>query len=149
MANSKITWTIIDEAPALATYSLLPILKAFSKSSGIEFEETDISLSGRIIANLTEHLNDGQRIPDHLSALGDLVKTPGANVIKLPNISASISQLKSAIKELQDQGYALPEFPEDLKPKKKKIRSQYAKVLGSAVNPVLREGNSGLRPRFP
>lgn len=146
MANSTITWTIIDEAPALATHSLLPILRKFTKSSQIEFEERDISLSGRIIANLSDQLKPEQRIDDHLSYLGSLVKTPGANVIKLPNISASISQLKAAIKELQSQGYDLPEFPEDPdSDMDKKIRSQYAKVLGSAVNPVLREGNSDRR----
>ncbi|MEK6790527.1 MAG: NADP-dependent isocitrate dehydrogenase [Deltaproteobacteria bacterium] len=144
--SEKIIYTAIDEAPALATYSLLPVIKAFTKAAGIEVETRDISLSGRIIANFPENLTEGQRIPDELTALGELAKRPEANIIKLPNISASIPQLKAAIKELQSLGYKVPDYPEDPKnDADKEIKARYGKVLGSAVNPVLREGNSDRR----
>jgi isocitrate dehydrogenase len=146
MKTAKITWTKVDEAPALATYSLLPIIKSFTRGSGIEFELSDISLAGRIIANFPENLSEEQKIEDHLSLLGDLVKTPGSNVMKLPNISASIPQLQSAIKELQDKGYDIPDYPEEPKnDEEKALQARFAKILGSAVNPVLREGNSDRR----
>ena len=146
MPTQKIVWTKIDEAPALATYSLLPIVKAFLKGSGVEVETSDISLAGRIIANFPEGLSEAQRLPDNLARLGELALKPEANIIKLPNISASVPQLKAAIKELQSQGYKLPDYPEDPKtPAEKEARERYAKVLGSAVNPVLREGNSDRR----
>jgi isocitrate dehydrogenase len=146
MTNSKIYWTKTDEAPHLASYSLLPILKAYLQGSGIEVEEADISLAGRIVANFPEKLKDEQKIPDWLTKLGELAKTPEANIIKLPNISASIPQLQAAIKELQWKGYAIPDFPEDPKTDEEKaLRKRFAKVLGSAVNPVLREGNSDRR----
>ena len=142
----KIIYTETDEAPALATYSLLPIIKAFTKVCGIEVEKRDISLSGRIIANFPENLSESQRIPDELTALGVLAKTPEANIIKLPNISASIPQLKTAIKEIQGIGYNVPDYPDDPQnDAEKDIKARYAKVLGSAVNPVLREGNSDRR----
>ncbi|MCP4521604.1 MAG: NADP-dependent isocitrate dehydrogenase [Cytophagales bacterium] len=143
---SKIIYTITDEAPALATYSFLPIVKAFTAPSGVTVETRDISLSGRILANFPEYLTDEQKIGDALAELGELAKTPEANIIKLPNISASIPQLTAAIKELQAKGYALPEFPADPQTDEEKaIKAKYAKVLGSAVNPVLREGNSDRR----
>lgn len=146
MKNAKIIWTEIDEAPALATYSLLPIIQAFTKGTGVEVETSDISLAGRIIANFPENLTESQRIPDNLAQLGELALKPEANIIKLPNISASIPQLKAAIKELQDHGYKVPDYPEDPKnDAEKEIQTRYAKVLGSAVNPVLREGNSDRR----
>ncbi len=142
----KIIYTKTDEAPALATYSFLPIIKAFAAPSGIAVELRDISLPGRIIANFPENLTEDQKIPDELSALGALAKTPEANIIKLPNISASIPQLKAAIKELQEKGYNLPDYPGEPKNEiEKEIKTRYAKVLGSAVNPVLREGNSDRR----
>ncbi|WP_027389138.1 NADP-dependent isocitrate dehydrogenase [Chrysiogenes arsenatis] len=144
--NATIIWTEIDEAPALATYSLLPIVQAFSKDSGISVEMRDISLSGRIIANFPDFLTKEQQIPDFLQQLGEISVTPEANIIKLPNISASIPQLQEAIKELQGKGYKLPDYPEDPKTDEEKaIKERYAKVLGSAVNPVLREGNSDRR----
>ena len=147
MADYKIIWTKIDEAPALATYCLLPIVNAFSKGTGIEFETKDISLAGRIIANFPERLTDEQRIPDYLEELGQLAKTPEANIIKLPNISASVPQLQAAIKELQNRGYDIPDYPEEPKTEEEKeLQKRFAKVLGSAVNPVLREGNSDRRP---
>jgi isocitrate dehydrogenase len=143
---SKIIYTITDEAPALATLSLLPIIKAFTASSGIDIETRDISLAGRIIANFPNYLTEEQRIGDALAELGDLAKTPEANIIKLPNISASVPQLQAAIKELQAKGYALPDYPEQASTdEEKEIKATYAKVLGSAVNPVLREGNSDRR----
>ncbi len=146
MATQKIIYTEIDEAPALATRSLLPILQAYTKDSGVSFEKMDISLSGRIIANFPESLSEDQKIPDYLSELGRLVKEPGTNVIKLPNISASIPQLKEAIKELQEKGYNIPDYPEEPKTAaEKELHARFAKVLGSAVNPVLREGNSDRR----
>jgi len=144
--GSKIIWTKIDEAPALATYCLLPIVKSFTKGTGIEIEQKNISLVGRIIANFPDHLTDEQKIPDYLTELGEIARTPKANIIKLPNISASIPQLKEAIKELQTKGYKIPDYPEEPKnEEEKKIKERFAKVLGSAVNPVLREGNSDRR----
>jgi isocitrate dehydrogenase len=142
----KILYTLTDEAPALATYSLLPIIKAFTDSAGVIVETRDISLSGRIIATFPEFLKESQRINDALTELGEIAKTPEANIVKLPNISASIPQLKAAIKELQLQGYALPDYPDDPKNEEEKnIKSKYDKIKGSAVNPVLREGNSDRR----
>ena len=144
--STTIFYTKTDEAPALATYSFLPIVKAFTSPAGIAVEETDISLAGRIIANFPEYLTDEQKTGDALNELGQLATTPEANIIKLPNISASIPQLKAAIKELQAKGYAIPDYPEDAKTDEEKHnKAQYAKVLGSAVNPVLREGNSDRR----
>jgi len=146
MITEKIIYTKIDEAPALATRSLLPILKAFTKNSGITFEPWDISLAGRIIANFPDNLNDDHKIPDYLSMLGDMAKTSVANIIKLPNISASIPQLKEALEELKTKGYDLPDYPEEPKNEEEKaLQARFAKVLGSAVNPVLREGNSDRR----
>lgn len=146
MTTSKIIYTITDEAPALATHSLLPIVKAFTGVCGIGVETRDISLAGRVLANLPESLTAEQRIGDHLAELGELAKTPEANIIKLPNISASIPQLTATIKELQSQGYDLPDFPEEPQnDAEREIKAKYAKVLGSAVNPVLREGNSDRR----
>jgi isocitrate dehydrogenase len=148
--TQSIIYTHTDEAPALATYSLLPVIKAFTASSGVNFETKDISLSGRIIANFPERLTDAQRQPDALAELGELAKSPEANIIKLPNISASIPQLKDAITELQAHGYDLPDFPEEPStPEEEDVKSRYAKVLGSAVNPVLREGNSDRRVAGP
>ncbi|ABC81997.1 NADP-dependent isocitrate dehydrogenase [Anaeromyxobacter dehalogenans] len=144
--TSTIIWTEIDEAPALATYSLLPIVQAFTKGTGVDVQTRDISLSGRIIAAFPEQLTEAQRIPDYLAQLGELTQSPDANIIKLPNISASIPQLKEAIKELQGKGYAVPDYPEAPKDEAEKaVQARYAKVLGSAVNPVLREGNSDRR----
>lgn len=146
MANAKITWTKTDEAPALATYSLLPIVKAFTKAAGVELEVRDISLAGRILANFPEKLSASQKVSDDLSYLGQLVLQKEANVIKLPNISASVPQLKAAIAELKSQGYDIPDYPEEPKTEEEKaIKARYAKVLGSAVNPVIREGNSDRR----
>ncbi|WP_153112182.1 NADP-dependent isocitrate dehydrogenase [Propionivibrio limicola] len=146
MATSKIIWTEIDEAPALATYSLLPIVQAFTKGTGVEVEKCDISLSGRILACFPERLTPEQRMADNLAGLGALATTPEANIIKLPNISASVPQLKAAIKELQEKGYNLPDYPEaPQNDEEKAIQDTYSKVLGSAVNPVLREGNSDRR----
>lgn len=147
MSNQpKIIYTITDEAPMLATHSFLPIVKAFSKPANITIETRDISLAGRILANFPEFLNENQKIADALTELGQLATTPEANIIKLPNISASVPQLKEAIAELQSQGYAIPNFPEEPQNEEEKtIKAKYAKVLGSAVNPVLREGNSDRR----
>jgi isocitrate dehydrogenase len=146
MAKSKILYTITDEAPMLATFSFLPIVKAFTAPAGVEVETRDISLASRIISNLSEFLKDDQKVSDDLSELGALAVKPEANIIKLPNISASVPQLVAAIKELQDKGYALPDYPQDAKTDAEKdIKAKYAKVLGSAVNPVLREGNSDRR----
>jgi isocitrate dehydrogenase len=143
---SKIIYTYTDEAPMLATYSLLPIIQAFSKSAGIEVETRDISLAGRILAHFPEFLKPEQQLGDHLAELGELALMPEANIIKLPNISASVPQLKAAIKELQSQGFMVPDFPEEPKnDTEKDIKARYGKVLGSAVNPVLREGNSDRR----
>ncbi len=142
----KITWTKIDESPALASYSLLPVVQAFTRGTGIEVETSDISLVGRIIANFPDNLTDAQKIPDGLAQLGELAKTPEANIIKLPNISASIPQLQAAIKELQDKGYDIPDYPEEAgNDAEKELQARFAKVLGSAVNPVLREGNADRR----
>lgn len=146
MSKVKIVWTKIDEAPALATYSLLPIMRAFTKDADIEIELRDISLAGRVIALFPEYLREDQRIPDELSYLGELVFKPEANIVKLPNISASIPQLIDTIKELQSKGYNLPDFPEDPKTDEEKaIRDRYMKAVGSVVNPVLRQGNSDRR----
>ena len=146
MTNSKIIYTITDEAPALATYSFLPIVEAFTKAAGVSVETRDISLAGRILANFSEYLKDDQKVDDALQELGVLAKSPEANIIKLPNISASIPQLIEAVSELQSKGYAIPDFPANPQTDQEKtIRAQYAKVLGSAVNPVLREGNSDRR----
>ena len=143
---SKIIYTKIDEAPALATYSLLPIIQAFTSGSGIKLETRDISLAARILAAFPDQLTAEQQMPDHLAELGELTQSPEANIIKLPNISASVPQLQAAIRELQDQGYALPNFPEDPQNEEEvSVKNRYAKVLGSAVNPVLREGNSDRR----
>ncbi len=142
----SIIYTKVDEAPALATYSFLPVIKAFTEPAGVAVDTRDISLAGRIIANFPDKLTTIQQQPDDLAELGRLAKTPEANIIKLPNISASIPQLKAAIKELQGQGYDLPEYPEDPQnDAEREIKSRYGKVLGSAVNPVLREGNSDRR----
>ncbi|MBI9071391.1 MAG: NADP-dependent isocitrate dehydrogenase [Melioribacteraceae bacterium] len=144
--TNKIIWTKIDEAPALATYSLLPIVKSFTKGTGVEVETKDISLAGRIIANFPDNLTEEQRISDYLTELGNLAKTPDGNIIKLPNISASIPQLQAAIKELQEKGYDIPNYPEEaITDEEKKLQKRFSKVLGSAVNPVLREGNSDRR----
>ena len=144
--SSQIIYTKIDEAPALATHSLLPILRAFTKGSGIELDSWDISLTGRIIANFPEKLTEEQKIPDYLAMAGKLCLEPSANIIKLPNISASIPQLKAAISELQDKGYDIPDYPDDpANDQQREIFTRFSKVLGSAVNPVLREGNSDRR----
>jgi isocitrate dehydrogenase len=146
----KIIYTKTDEAPALATASLLPIIKAYAKTAGVDVETKDISLAGRIIATFPDHLTSSQKQTDALAELGALAKTPEANIIKLPNISASIPQLVAAIKELQSQGYKIPDYPQDPKSEdEKKIKARYAGVLGSAVNPVLREGNSDRRVAVP
>ncbi|MBT8106691.1 MAG: NADP-dependent isocitrate dehydrogenase [Gammaproteobacteria bacterium] len=143
---STIIYTKTDEAPMLATYSLLPIIKAFTDAAGINVETRDISLAGRILANFPENLGEEQRIGDHLAELGNLAKTPDANIIKLPNISASIPQLVAAIAELQSRGYDIPDYPEEpANDEERSVRDRYARVLGSAVNPVLREGNSDRR----
>ena len=144
--GSYIIYTKTDEAPALGTYSLLPIVQAFTKHAGIELKEWDISLSGRIIANFPDKLTNDQKIPDYLTMAGELCLDPIANIIKLPNISASIPQLKSAIKELQDKGYDIPDYPDEPQnDEERDVFNTYSKVLGSAVNPVLREGNSDRR----
>ena len=146
MTDSTIIYTHTDEAPALATYSFLPVVQAYASQAGVTVETRDISLAGRIIAVFPEYLAEDQRIPDALAELGELAKTPAANIIKLPNISASIPQLKAAIAELQGQGYALPDYPDDPKTdEEREIRARYDKIKGSAVNPVLREGNSDRR----
>jgi isocitrate dehydrogenase len=146
MSTPKIIYTITDEAPALATHSLLPIVQGFTRAAGVTVETRDISLAGRILAAFPEHLTPGQRQNDDLAELGQLATTPAANIIKLPNISASIPQLKAAIKELQQQGFPVPDYPEDPQnDAEQALKARYAKVLGSAVNPVLREGNSDRR----
>ncbi|MFJ4093188.1 NADP-dependent isocitrate dehydrogenase [Kitasatospora sp. NPDC089913] len=146
MTDSTIIYTHTDEAPALATYSFLPVVQAYASTAGVKVETRDISLAGRIIASFPERLTEDQRIGDALAELGALAKTPGANIIKLPNISASIPQLKAAVAELQAQGYALPDYPDDPRTDEDKdVRARYDKVKGSAVNPVLREGNSDRR----
>jgi len=142
----KLTWTKTDEAPALASYALLPILQSYFKGTGVEIETADISLAGRIVANFPERLRDDQKIPDELTRLGKLAKTPDANIIKLPNISASIPQLREAIAELQGKGYDIPDYPEaPSTDEARALQARFAVVLGSAVNPVLREGNSDRR----
>ncbi|MFG2907133.1 NADP-dependent isocitrate dehydrogenase [Kitasatospora sp. NPDC048286] len=146
MTDSTIIYTHTDEAPALATYSFLPVVQAYASTAGVRVETRDISLAGRIIASFPERLTEAQRIGDALAELGELAKTPGANIIKLPNISASVPQLKAAVAELQAQGYALPDYPDDPQTDEDKdVRARYDKVKGSAVNPVLREGNSDRR----
>ncbi|NNM70102.1 MAG: NADP-dependent isocitrate dehydrogenase [Gallionella sp.] len=146
MTSHEIIYTMVDEAPALATYSLLPIVQAFTKAAGVAVETRDISLAGRILANFPEHLDAHQKIADELTELGALTLKPEANIIKLPNISATPPQLKAAIKELQSQGYDIPDYPDDPQnDAEKTIKARYGKVLGSAVNPVLREGNSDRR----
>ena len=145
--TAKITWTKVDEAPALATYALLPVLKAFTKGTGVEMAIADISLAGRTIANFPDNLTDEQKVPDYLTQLGELVTTPEGNIIKLPNISASIPQLQAAIKELQEKGYTIPTYPEEPKnDEEKALQERFSVVLGSAVNPVIRQGNSDRRP---
>ncbi|MES3006460.1 MAG: NADP-dependent isocitrate dehydrogenase [Pseudomonadota bacterium] len=147
---STIIYTITDEAPALATYSLLPIIRTFTAPAGVNVDTRDISLAGRIIANFSDSLTPAQRQSDALAELGELAQTPEANIIKLPNVSASIPQLQAAIKELQAHGYAVPDYPEDARTEtEKEVKARYAKVLGSAVNPVLREGNSDRRVAAP
>jgi len=146
MKTHKIIYTMVDEAPALATYSLLPIVQAFTKAAGVTVETRNISLAGRILANFPEHLTEHQKIADELSELGQLTLTPEANIIKLPNVSATPPQLKAAIKELQSQGFNIPDYPDEPQnDAEKTIKARYSKVLGSAVNPVLREGNSDRR----
>ena len=141
---SQIIYTKIDEAPALATHSLLPILRAFTKGSGIELAAWDISLTGRIIANFPDKLTDEQKVPDYLTMSGELCEDPAANIVKLPNISASIPQLKGAIKELQDKGYDIPDYPDvPATDQERELHVRFSRVLGSAVNPVLREGKIG------
>ena len=143
---ATIIYTLTDEAPMLATYSFLPVVQAFASSAGVDVETRDISLAGRILALFPDHLTEEQRIGDALTELGELATTPEANIIKLPNISASMPQLKAAVKELQSQGYALPDYPDDPQTDEdREIRSRYDRVKGSAVNPVLREGNSDRR----
>lgn len=147
MTTSTISWTKTDEAPLLATYAFLPIVRAFSRGTGIEVELRDISLAGRIIANFPDNLSEDQKIPDDLAALGELAQKPEANIIKLPNISASIPQLVAAVKELQSKGYNIPDFPEEPRTEEEKVlRERFSVCLGSAVNPVLRQGNSDRRP---
>jgi isocitrate dehydrogenase len=146
MTTHKIIYTMVDEAPALATYSLLPVIQAFTKAAGVAVETRDISLAGRILANFPENLTASQKIADELTELGQLTLKPEANIIKLPNVSATPPQLKAAIKELQSQGFNVPDYPEDPQnDAEKTIKTRYGKVLGSAVNPVLREGNSDRR----
>src|SRR3954454_2314605 len=144
--SAPIIYTHTDEAPLLATYSFLPVIQAYAAKAGVVVETRDISLAGRIIAGFPERLAEDQRIDDALAELGELAKRPEANIIKLPNISASIPQLKAAIKELQEQGYDLPAYPDDPKTdEERQTRARYDAVKGSAVNPVLREGNSDRR----
>src|ERR1700684_3156567 len=146
MPNLEIMWTKVDEAPALATFSLLPIVEAFVGAAGVSVKLKDISLAGRILASVSDKLPPAQRVNDELTELGELATKPEANIIKLPNISASIPQLKAAIKELQGKGYNVPDYPDNATTEAEKdIKSRYAKVFGSVVNPVLREGNSDRR----
>lgn len=147
MSTATIIWTKIDEAPALATRALLPIVRAFARGTGVEVETRDISLAGRILAAFPDRLREDQRVPDHLAALGALARTPDANIVKLPNISATVPQLRAAVAELQGRGFDVPDYPEEPADEHERaIRARYAAVLGSAVNPVLREGNSDRRP---
>ncbi|MFM2120045.1 MAG: hypothetical protein RL722_1513, partial [Pseudomonadota bacterium] len=144
--KSKIIYTLTDEAPLLATYSFLPIIRSFTGAAGIQVETSDISVAARILANFPEYLSEEQRVPDTLAELGKLTLRPEANIIKLPNISASIAQLKAAIKELQGKGYKIPDYPENPQTAEEKaLKARYSKCTGSAVNPVLREGNSDRR----
>ena len=146
MSNLEIMWTKVDEAPALATYSLLPIVEAFVGAAGVSVKLKDISLAGRILANFPDKLTPAQRINDELAELGELAMRPEANIMKLPNISASIPQLKAAIKELQGKGYDVPDYPDNpTTDAEKEIKARYGKVFGSVVNPILREGNSDRR----
>src|SRR5436853_3803619 len=146
MSDLEIVWTKVDEAPGLATFSLLPIVEAFVGAAGVSMKLKDISLAGRIIANFPEKLTPAQRINDELTELGELATKPEANIIKLPNISGSIPQLKAAIKELQGKGYNVPDYPDNATTDAEKdIKARYGKVFGSVVNPVLREGNSDRR----
>ncbi len=146
MPDSTIIYTHTDEAPALATYSLLPVIQAYASTAGVRVETRDISLAGRIIAGFPEWLEEDQRIGDALAELGELAETPEANIIKLPNVSASGPQLKAAVAELQSHGYALPDYPDDPKTDDERdVRARYDRVMGSAVNPVLRQGNSDRR----
>jgi len=150
MSDLEIVWTKTDEAPALATFSLLPIVEAFVGTAGVTMKLKDISLTGRILANFPEKLTQAQRINDELAELGQLAMRPEANIIKLPNISASVPQLKAAIKELQDKGYAVPDYPEaSATPEETEIRAKYSKAIGSVANPVLRQGNSDRRAPLP
>ena len=142
----RIIYTLTDEAPALATHSLLPIIETFAGAAGVEVVPSDISLAGRILAQFPDRLDEEQRVPDALAELGELARTSDANIIKLPNISASVPQLKAAIAELQEQGYNVPDYPDDpADDEQRDIRARYDKVKGSAVNPVLRQGNSDRR----
>ena len=143
---SKIIYTLTDEAPRLATYSFLPIIEAYAAKAGVDVETRDISLAARILSHFPERLTDAQRVPDTLAELGDLAETPEGNIIKLPNISASVPQLKAAIVELRSQGFDLPDYPDEpTSDEDKDVRARYDKVKGSAVNPVLRQGNSDRR----
>jgi len=143
---AKIIWTKTDEAPMLATHSLLPVVKSFLKHGDVEIDTKDISLAGRILALFPERLKEEERVSDDLAYLGELVNKPEANIIKLPNISASVPQLQAAIKELQEKGYNIPDYPENPQTEEEKaLKEKYSKVLGSAVNPVLRQGNSDRR----
>src|SRR6476646_11270256 len=138
-----IIYTLTDEAPLLATYAFLPVIRAFADAAGIDVKTSDISVAARILAEFSDYLTEEQRVPDNLAELGKLTQLPDTNIIKLPNISASVPQLTAAIKELQDKGYAIPEYPGDPKTDEEKdIKQRYGKCLGSAVNPMLREGNS-------
>ena len=144
--KSKIIYTLTDEAPLLATCAFLPIIRTFTEPAGVEIIKSDISVAARILAEFTEYLAAEQKVPDNLAALGKMTLMPDTNIIKLPNISASVPQLLAAIKELQNKGYKIPNFPDDPKSdEEKSIRTRYSKCLGSAVNPVLREGNSDRR----
>ena len=144
--KSNIIYTLTDEAPLLATYSLLPIIETFTKSAGVEIVKTDISVAARVLAEFSECLKEEQKVPDNLAELGRLTQDPDTNIIKLPNISASVAQLIACIKELQSKGYAIPDYPENPTTEEEKaIKARYGKCLGSAVNPVLREGNSDRR----
>ncbi|MFA6615428.1 MAG: NADP-dependent isocitrate dehydrogenase, partial [Hydrogenophaga sp.] len=144
--SSTIVYTLTDEAPLLATSSLLPIIRTFTAPAGVNVVTSDISVAGRILGQFPDYLTEEQRVPDTLTELGKLTLRPEANIIKLPNISASVAQLKAAIKELQDKGYKIPDFPENPQTdEEKEIRARYNRCTGSAVNPVLREGNSDRR----
>lgn len=146
MTDSTIIYTHTDEAPALATYSFLPIIEAYASTAGVSVQTRDISLAGRILAVFPEYLTEAQRIGDALTELGELATTPEANIIKLPNVSASVPQLKAAVAELRARGYELPDYPDEPKTDAERdVRARYDKVKGSAVNPVLREGNSDRR----